>query len=153
MRGPAEGVMFGQVKIVDRLDFTMKNFSKARRGVKYSDLEKLPEPLNEWQPGAGYFLAKFQPLHIGHVVAIRRAAEKLEGRPLYILASDSAPDLNATHWRNLKVSSTKRNLKAGVYTHPFSARIREELLKAAFGQNGNIHFVNPAVFWEHLRRC
>lgn len=151
--GPAEGIMIGQVKLVDRLDFTTKNFSVDRRPRRFSDRRELPKPLNRWQPQAAFFIAKLQPPHIGHVAAIRQAVKMLQGRPLYVLASDKAPNLKADHWRKLGVAPTKRELKSQSYTHPFSLTLRRRILSAAFGKDVRIHFVNPAAFWEHLRRA
>lgn len=151
--GPAEGIMFGQVKLVDRLEFTTRNFSVNRRVQSFSEKSRLPKPLDLWQPGAAFFIAKLQPPHAGHIAAIRQAADKLNGRPLYVIASDKAPNLKADHWRKLGAAATRGELLSESYTHPFSIRLRKRILNGGIGGESKVYFINPAAFWEYLRRA
>lgn len=159
--GPAEGAMFGSVKLVDRLAFTIENFkgsaerqaNRKRGSLHRVGEEPLPAPFDRWRPGYIFYIGKFQPLHAGHVEAIHEIQRTNPGKKLIILASEKEPNLRAAGWKELEVGERKRDLQAEKFTYLFSKRFRSALFRAALGNAVEVRFMNPSYFWEYLRRA
>lgn len=157
--GDVEGLMLKTddtvVKLVDRLDFTLKNNARWKRTSDSSSQQifsQFAAPLNRWRPDAAVVILKGQPIHAGHVQMIRRAALQYPGQPLYIFLSDSVPNLAAPEWRGLKVAATKKALEQRNYTYVFQPEFRRKLLlKGLEGIHAEVHILNPAVLWKYLR--
>lgn len=147
----SEGIMLKTedtvVKLVDRLNFTLKNNQKWNRNVLPS-LEKLPHPFNTWKPGDRFVLMKGQPVHPGHIQMIREASTT--GR-VFVIASDKEPFLEADKWTQLKATDTKTQLKNHDYTYVFSKALRAQILKTGLkGHNVEVVVVNPNFFWKYV---
>ncbi len=143
------------VKWVDRLDFTLRNNARWNRGGQQApvqSLETLPQPLNEWHPDASFVVMKGQPIHAGHIEMIRKAVALNPGKKIYIIASDKAPNLEATEWKKLKATDTKKDLQEQKYTYIFNNEFREQLLRAGLKDvDAEIAIVNPGFFWSYVR--
>jgi hypothetical protein len=168
--GQIEGIMVTdeetqvKVKLVDRLEFTMQNFSgekkrKVGRGkpkTKRKPAKKkirMPQLYRKWRPGAAFFIGKLQPPHAGHIAMLGAAIAEFGVENVFIMPSDKAPNFDAETWRELKVGNRKKDLIAGDLTHVFSPAIREEILRYGLSENAQIHFANTLTFWRYLNRA
>lgn len=158
----SEGVMLTSdssiVKLVDRLSFTKLNNQQNARGktplgpegYNFSEIDlrfaDLPHPFKTWRPDSLFIVLKGQPFHQGHIDMILETAKL--GSPVFVIASDIAPNLDATHWRDLGAAPTLKLLKTQKYVHVFSNHLRRQLLHHGLGNEVSIHFLNPSNwFW------
>ncbi|MCB0329177.1 MAG: hypothetical protein KDD70_05925 [Bdellovibrionales bacterium] len=178
--GRIEGVIFSDdttiVKLVDRLDFSKNNFSgeaERRRAARARYRERLretaertqvkdtkPSPFTEWQPDAVFIVGKFQPPHSGHIAFIKKVQEEAGDKPVYVLASNKQPDLDAEKWNNMGVSTKARkgevesDLRAARYDRVFSVDFRADCFREAFGDElAGVHFLSPREFWSYVREA
>ena len=153
--GESEGAMLETsdtiVKLVDRLGFTLKNNAKWNRGAAPS--VPYTAPYDHWRPGAAFVLMKGQPAHSGHIEMIKRAVEANGGRPVFVTVSHKTADLQASDWKGLKVSPTKKELAAGDYRYVFSEDLRREILESGLGEGSHVYFLDTEEFWGYLRRA
>jgi hypothetical protein len=170
--GQIEGIMITddetqiKVKLVDRLEFTMQNFSgekkrkigtgkpKKGRGRVSSKREiRMPQLYRKWRAGAAFFIGKMQPPHAGHIAMLGAAIAEFGVENVFIMPSDKAPDLTADNWKDLGVAERKRDLAEGNFTHVFSPELREKILRHGLPDEANIHFANTSTFWRYLARA
>jgi hypothetical protein len=159
--GPAEGVMFGPIKLVDRLEFTIQNFAgtaerkkgRARASLNRPGEDPLPAPLERWRSDTIFYVGKFQPLHAGHVEVIRELQRRFPDRKLVVLASEKEPNLAAKTWKESGLAERKGDIQRGALTHVFKKRLRSDLFKAAFRDSVEVKFLSASYLWEYLRRA
>lgn len=165
--GKIEGIIITDgttlVKLVDRLDFTMQNFSgekkrklrkktKIKSGKKPKVKKQVPTPLlyRKWHAGAVFYLGKFQPLHAGHVANIGAAAAAFGPENVHVIASNKEPDLEATNWKDMGIAKRKKDLLSGDYVHVFSQELRQEIFRLGLPEGVNLKFADIAAFWSYL---
>ena len=163
--GPAEGFMLGQIKVVDRLAFTMLNFSTGRNrafaqrfpvngaALAQNTAAELPRPFEQWRAGAVFCLCKLQPLHAGHVAMLRAAKQQAGDAPFFVIASDKQPNLEAALWKAFGVTSTRRELQERSYTHVFSNELRMRLISQVPELEDCTFLTNPGFLWSYLARA
>lgn len=154
--GDSEGLMLktsdSVVKLVDRLDFTMLNNQRWNRRTDIKPLDQFSTPFNNWNPQAVYIVLKGQPVHGGHIAMIQAAVHNNPGKKIFILLSSKEPNLDATDWRSLGATDTKKKLLEKEYTHVFSVELRRTLLEQGL-KNLPIEILieEPFNFWNYLR--
>lgn len=154
--GDSEGLMLKTsdtvVKLVDRLAFTLLNNQRWNRGGDIKPLENFPVPFNVWNPQAVYVVLKGQPVHGGHIEMIKTAVRNNPGKKVYVLLSNKEPNLEATEWRGLGISDTKKKLQEKEYTYIFSTEFRRKILEQGLKKLPvEILVQEPFTFWSHLR--
>ncbi|MEO0335150.1 MAG: DUF6267 family protein [Pseudomonadota bacterium] len=146
------------VKVVDRIGFTILNNQVNLRnssGLKPFDLGEteiefahLPHPLRRWRPEALFVIMKGQPIHAGHIALIKEARKS--GRPVFVLASNKAPNFQAEKWNDFDATETKGDLYEGKYKYFLDNAIRRQLLAAGLGHDPgiSIHVMSPRWFLD-----
>jgi hypothetical protein len=152
---PVEGVMLEHdstiVKLVDRLQFTLRNNAYRERASSLAQFDLYPEPFDQWRPGAIFLVGKFQPVHIGHIEMIRQIRKQYPDKELYIIASAKAPNLAATHWKDLGAAPRKGDLSKGEYTHVFDQKLRRLMFQHSLGDLAPVYFLDAALFSSYVR--
>ncbi len=168
--GPIEGIMIIDdviaVKLVNRLTFTMDNFSgePARRqmkrlqsahALKKKPAKNIPTPkvLRAWHAGSAFFIGKLQPPHAGHIALIGAAIVQLGADHVFVIPSSKEPNPYAESWQELGVADTKKELVAGNYRHVFSQKLREEILRSGLAAGVRIEPMDSRAFWSHLKHA
>lgn len=141
------------VKLVDRLDFTLRNNLRNHRAVLPAPTAESGSPFATWNPGALFIVMKGQPIHSGHLQMIKQTVARNPGKEIYLLVSDKNPNLQATEWKELKLADTKKALTARDYTYIFDTELRRQILKASVGDLVKVHFGSPNEFWSYVERA
>lgn len=165
--GESEGIMITkgpyQVKLVDRLGFTMANnllhrnnpLSEKRIEESVDIVEEkqdveFPAPFEMWKPATTFFICKLQPPHAGHIAAIKEA-KNLSTNEFHVIASNKAPNLEATTWQELGVSDTLSDFRNRDYKYVLSLELRERILRISLGKDINISFLPTALLWAYIQ--
>lgn len=156
--GPVEGIMLRQgdhvAKWVDRLGFTLANNNARNQGATAapsSTSAQASSTFGAWQPNTAYVVMKGQPIQPGHVAMIKEAMRQQRGvGKVVVVLSDNAPNLTATHWRDLGAAKTRTELAARDYTYLFDVDLRKRMLKSALGESVEVVIADTADFWRYV---
>lgn len=169
LKDPATGV---QVKVVDRLIFTMQNFAGEGKRVRHKSLPVVREPdaeiptvddaadtsvpesvLGTWRDGNVFWPTKGQPFHAGHAQLLAAAVLRYGADRVFALPSRKAPNLAAGTWQELGVTESRQELTRGAYTHVFSLELRREILRHALPLGVNAIFADHRALWSHVKNA
>ena len=147
------------VKLVDRLDFTMRNNENNQRSRSTGfdagedtqrSFDRFERSLSVWRPGTHFFVGKMQFPHAGHIAMIRDLATEVGPENIIVLASDKQYDPCQLEGSKIGLSKSREDFQAGNFSHPFSCGLREEILRLSLPAEIDVSVMEVAKLWSYL---